>query len=125
MEKQQLLSSLEANIQEAGRLSSREEEIRLRGRHAQTTAEIQGIAQQVRLLEEQQAGLTLRAPFDGVVVSSQPELALLNRPVRRGDVLLEVFDESGPWQLELQVPEHRAGHVLTARERGARRAAGG
>ncbi len=114
VEKQQLLNSLEANIQEARRLSSREEEIRLRGRHAQTAAEIQGLAEQVRLLEEQQAGLTLRAPFDGVVVSSQPELALVNRPVRRGDVLLEIFDDAGPWQLELQVPENRAGHLLAA-----------
>jgi hypothetical protein len=59
--------------------------------------------------------LTVRSPIDGVVATFQIEKNLLNRPVRRGELLLQVMNvESDHWQLELQVPEYRMGHLLSA-----------
>jgi hypothetical protein len=37
------------------------------------------------------------------------------RPVQRGQTLLSVADLDGPWELELRLPDYRAGHVLAAR----------
>jgi hypothetical protein len=56
----------------------------------------------------------VRSPIAGTVVTYQLKQNLLDRPVRRGEVLLEVMDETGPWRLELEVPEYRMGHMLRA-----------
>jgi hypothetical protein len=36
----------------------------------------------------------------------------MNRPVQRGEKLMEVMDDTQDWVLELEIPEHRMGHVL-------------
>ena len=115
-EKQQLLKTLEAGIAAASREAKREEEIRLRGRYAQTAIEIRGLSQQLTELESQIEKLTIRAPIDGTISTFQVEQMLLNRPVRRGERLLEVMNENGPWRLELKLPERRLGHLLEASE---------
>jgi hypothetical protein len=43
------------------------------------------------------------------------EQLLSGRPVRRGQQLLTVADTSGPWMLEVQIPDARTGDVLDAR----------
>ncbi|WP_166823497.1 HlyD family efflux transporter periplasmic adaptor subunit [Thalassoroseus pseudoceratinae] len=113
-EKQQLLKTLEAGIASASRESKREEEIRLRGRYAQTAIEIRSLSQQLIELESQIEKLTVRAPIDGTVSTFQVEQLLQSRPVRRGERLLEVMNEDGPWRLELKLPERRLGHLLEA-----------
>jgi hypothetical protein len=49
-----------------------------------------------------------------VVATFQVEQLLQDRPVQRGDLLLEVMDDRGDWRLELDVPDYRMGHVLRA-----------
>ncbi|HUG93687.1 MAG TPA: hypothetical protein VML55_22840 [Planctomycetaceae bacterium] len=117
-EKRKALTSLEAELDEVNRRASAQfqyEATRLRGRLAQTRTEITGAEDRVRSLEQQVELLTVRAPIAGTVTAFQLEELLLNRPVQRGEVLLEVMDESGPWQIELDVPEFRMGHILDAR----------
>jgi hypothetical protein len=50
----------------------------------------------------------------GTVTTFNPQRLLLNRPVRRGEALLEVMDADGRWELVLDLPAHRVGHVLRA-----------
>ena len=38
----------------------------------------------------------------------------MRRPVRQGQVLMSVADPSGPWELEVQMPEDRMGHIAEA-----------
>ena len=118
-EKRQQLDALRVEIDEAARTSQREEGIRLRGKHAQTQVEADGLEKRIKALEEQQATLTVRAPIAGTVATFQLEQRLLHRPATRGEVLLELMDESGPWRLEVEVPEHRMGHVLAAQQAAA------
>ena len=112
-EKRRLLGALQAEADEANRRSSRSEEIRLRGKLAQTRVEVHGLSERIAALEKQVDQLTVRSPIAGTVATFQLEQLLLNRPVRRGDVLLEIMNEEGPWQLELEVPEYRLGHMLS------------
>lgn len=112
-EKQQQLSALQAEITEATRRGSRPDEVvRMRGRVKQSQAEINAAQERLDALETERDRLTLRAPIDGTVANFQVEQQLLHRPVHRGEVLLTVMDEAGPWQLELSIPEHRMGHVI-------------
>lgn len=76
-------------------------------------SEIETINRQLELLNQQQQELVVRAPIAGIVTSDRPREKLLGRPVRRGESLLEIMDESGGWQLELAVAERKIGHLLS------------
>ncbi len=118
-EKQQLLKTLVSSIHAANAQHNAAEEIRLRGRYAQTQIEIQGLTARRNRLQEQLAALTVTAPFAGTVATFQLEQLLTHRPVKRGERLLEVMDDQGAWHLELEVPENRLGHLLDAQRKSA------
>lgn len=113
-EKQQLLIALTEEYRAAGQRGEQAEEIRLRGKAAQTTVEIRGLTERMAALQTQVDRLTQTSPIDGTVATFQLEQLLMHRKVKRGEKLLEVMDEEGDWRLELEVPENRLGHLLTA-----------
>lgn len=117
-EKLEALNSLKAQIDEAeGNNTAEEKElIQLLGQLQQTEVEIIGIRKQLAILNDRVEALTVRAPISGTVATFQIEERLLFRPVRRGEVLMEIMDESGDWHLELEIEEHRMGHILRAQE---------
>ncbi|MFO0975561.1 MAG: biotin/lipoyl-binding protein [Planctomycetaceae bacterium] len=63
------------------------------------------------LLQEQIDSLTLRAPISGMVFQRSLHERLDQRPVQRGQRLLEVGETDGSWELELQIPATSAGYV--------------
>jgi hypothetical protein len=75
-----------------------------------------GLAAQQKILDEQQAALTIRSPIDGQALTWNIDQLLAARPVERGQALLSVADLAGPWILELQVADDRTGHLLAARD---------
>lgn len=106
---------------QAEQLQIRPGDAEQRGRQRRLTAEIQQFEEQIRgldarqaMLDEQRAALTVKSPLGGTVVTWNARERLAGRPLRRGDALLMVADESGPWQVELRVPARGAGRVLAA-----------
>ncbi|HAW28578.1 MAG TPA: hypothetical protein DCY03_10735, partial [Planctomycetaceae bacterium] len=90
---------------------------KLRGQLNETETQISGVLKQLEILRDRLDKLNVKAPIDGVVTTFQIEQLLINRPVQRGELLLEIMDPNGPWQLELDVEEKRMGHILRATER--------
>jgi hypothetical protein len=78
--------------------------------------QLKGFAEQQKLLDAQRAELTVRSPIDGEALTWNIKQLLEARPVTRGQALLTVGDLNGPWVLELDVPDDRAGYVLAARD---------
>jgi hypothetical protein len=116
-EKLQTVESLDGQIDEAVRIDDRKDAIRLRGQVAETLIEIEGLRKQIKILNGRMESLFVRAPRDGIVVTFQGELEqLIARPVGRGDVLLEIMDDTGTWHLELEVDDRRMGHILEAQQ---------
>lgn len=111
-EKKQLMSTLEVQREDAARQGRRDEAIVLDGRLQQTKVEIEGATKHLEVLRSQVELLNVRSPGEGAVVTFQLRQKLANRPVERGEVLLEVMEEKGEWYLELELPEHRLGHLL-------------
>lgn len=103
------LASLRARLEASQR---EDERIQLQGEMEQTQIQIAGAKQQVAILDDEIEKLTVRAPMDGTVPTFEIEKLLLYRPVQRGEVLLEVMDETQRWHLELEVQEQRMGHFL-------------
>ena len=70
--------------------------------------------EQLRLLNEKKAKLQIRSPINGRVVTWNVKDRLLNRPVSRGENLLEIADPTQDWELEVEMPEKRMGHIAEA-----------
>ena len=61
--------------------------------------------------QNEQSRLVLRSPIDGVVIAKRLKQELENRPIRRGDPILQVVDLSGEWQLRIQVADRDSDYV--------------
>jgi multidrug efflux pump subunit AcrA (membrane-fusion protein) len=79
-------------------------------------AQQESLDEQLRLLEEKKATLTVRSPIDGTIVTWKPKDNLKTRPVGRGEKILRVADPSKDWELELRMPEERMGHIQRAQK---------
>lgn len=93
---------------------SADERVRLEGRARQFEREIESLEEQRLLWETRRADLVVRSPIDGVIVTWQVRDRLMLRPVEKGQVLMRVADKTGPWELEVHMPDDRLGHVNRA-----------
>jgi multidrug efflux pump subunit AcrA (membrane-fusion protein) len=117
LEKKKQAASIAAQLNDPETAKSPATKIELRGKHQQLNVEIEGAKEQVASLTRQVEALTVRAPISGVVATFRLEEMLRHRPVKFGDLLLEVMNPDGPWRLELDVPESRLGHILQAQQK--------
>ena len=116
---QKRLSSIESSLLEINAAKERDE-----NRFNQLAAEQQELEQvrasqqeQLALLRRQRDQLVVHAPMAGTITTWDLEQLLLNRPVQRGQQMLNVADLDGPWIAELKVPDDHIGHVLDAKNR--------
>jgi multidrug resistance efflux pump len=96
-----------------GKLTDAEKN-RLYGERARLAREFASLGDQQALYEKKKEDLQVRSPIDGVVVTWQVRDRLLLRPVEKGQSLLSVADKTGPWELEVHMPDDRLGHVNRA-----------
>jgi multidrug efflux pump subunit AcrA (membrane-fusion protein) len=112
----QAIASRQRDLQEEGKLST-EVRSRLRGEKAELEAKRDSLELQLDLCKKNEKELSIMSPISGQVVTWDLRNRLPNRrPVQRGQVLMRVADPSGPWQLELHMPENRMGHVAEAQK---------
>ena len=71
----------------------------------------ESLVKQLEILDKKRNYQTVLSPIDGVVVTPRPQTRLTLLPATRDMALLEVADLTGPWQLELKIPEGRVGYV--------------
>ncbi len=109
----ELLSTLRAQYDRAVEAGNEPDMIELSGRVQEAEIQQKGLVQRFGILDKQRAELTVRAVRAGKVATFQVGQKLLNRPVNRGEKLLEVMEDrnDAKWRLELQVEEHRVGHI--------------
>lgn len=89
----------------------------------QLTAEEEELKELIRSLENQRQiltgqveELTVKSPLSGKVLTWNVEPLLAARPVARGQHLMTIADDTGPWELDLGIPDDRMGHVLAAQQ---------
>lgn len=70
----------------------------------------------LHLLELERERLIVCSPIDGEILSWKPEDYLHERPVARGERLVEIAATGGNWNIDLDVIDRRAGHILAAAE---------
>ena len=62
------------------------------------------------------AQLNIASPITGQVISDNIKQQLLDRPVRAGQVIVEVAKTDGEWIIEMDLPDRRIGHLLRAQQ---------
>lgn len=85
---------------------------------AEIDEELLGLGEQRKIVESEMTRLTVKSPLDGQVVSWNFAQSLQERPVRRGDSLLQIANGRRGWRLEIHVPDGESGHVREAFARG-------
>lgn len=94
-----------SNSSNAGQLAADEEELKQM---------IASLNRQLEIVNRRVAELTLRTPIAGQVVRWDLIRSLESRPVRQGQLLMHVVDPTGPWEIELRIPDRHVRHVLAA-----------
>eukprot|EP00913_Durusdinium_trenchii_P008788 g8254.t1 len=116
-EKRAQIRALEARKDEATRNADARQIVEIDGQILETQEAIKGLVRQLVVLEKRKQRLTVRAPIAGTVATFQIRKLLADRPVRRGEKLIDIMDDRGKWHLELEVEEQRMGHLLRAQEK--------
>jgi len=116
-EKRQQAFAIESQLSQKDTPQTPSTEIELRGKLQQLNVEVEGTKLQVDNLQRQIDSLSVRSPIAGVVATFRLEELLRMRPVKYGDLLLEVMDPTQAWRLEVDVPENRIGHILEAQSK--------
>ena len=97
-----------------------EQRNRLSGQLSELEEELRSLDTKLELYRRKQQELLVMAPSDGVVMTWDVSHRLADRPIRRGQFLMQIADPRGLWELELQMPEDEIGFVLdTERERAS------
>lgn len=92
------------------------EQSRLAGEIDELNVALQYQAQEMKILREKERNLQVVSQIEGLVVTFDVKEKLENRPVQRGQVLMEVADPKGEWEVELYMPEKRIGLVREAQK---------
>lgn len=110
------LANIQRSLAEEGKLRL-EERNRLRGEMAEIRERQASLEKQLALCKINQAELSIKSPISGQVITWDLRNRLpISRPVQRGQVLMRIADPSGPWQLEIHMPENRMGNVEWIRQ---------
>jgi multidrug efflux pump subunit AcrA (membrane-fusion protein) len=84
----------------------------LQGEKNRFRAELESYDRQLALVNQKIAQLQIRSPIDGIVVTRNVKDLLENRSVRPGTELMMIANPDEAWELEIDVPEAKVGHVL-------------
>ncbi|TWT83676.1 HlyD family secretion protein [Planctomycetes bacterium CA13] len=85
---------------------------RLAVEQQQYESELANLQSQQEVLEAERRNLLVKSPIDGSIVGWQLHQRLASRPVSRGNLLLSVVNENGPWELNLQVDDSQSNAML-------------
>jgi biotin carboxyl carrier protein len=94
------------------------DEQQLASEEEQLVEQIAGLTKQLSVVEQMRKELVVTSPLAGIVLTWNTHESLDARPVKQGQLLLTVADPSGPWHVEIEVPDADAGHVIDA-QRGS------
>ncbi len=94
----------------SGRLSPAEKD-QIAGHKRQLVQSLKNLNDQIELHDKKIEQLQVASPIAGEVVTCNVYDRLIKRPVERGQLLMTVADPSGEWELEVNMPEDRIGHI--------------
>ena len=84
----------------------------LRGQRMQLDKTKKSYQNQLKVLNEKRNQLDVNSPMNGMILTWELERRLAGRTVEPGQVVMSIADPSGPWELELFVPDDDMGYLF-------------
>jgi multidrug efflux pump subunit AcrA (membrane-fusion protein) len=87
------------------------ERLEMASKVEQVAVERSALDEQMAILESDQERLQITSPIDGKVVMWRVRERLQDRPVNAGTRIMGVVDPETDWELQVEVPEAKMGHI--------------
>lgn len=110
-ELQKLVRSYGSQLEVAGRSGTKDDAVKIQGDLTGAKIELLGAEEQATVLSSRVASLLVKASRNGIIATFDLRHSFQDRPVTRGERLIEIFNPDGKWHLELRIPEHRSRYV--------------
>ena len=78
-------------------------------------AEIESARRELKILQEISKDMIVFSPISGENITWNFRKKLKDRPIQRGEFLCEIANVDGEWELQMNLPDRRIGHVLKQR----------
>ena len=88
------------------------DDIMIEGERIKTEQAEISLRRELDLKLEQARKLEILCPANGQITNWKVRQNLLGRPVEKGQALMTIVDPETTWQVELEVPERRMGHLI-------------
>ena len=85
-------------------------------RDGELLIQINGLKDEIEILKSRKADLDVKSKINGEVITFNLEDKLQDKPVEKGQSLMQVAQLDGPWIIELNVPDRRITDVLRAKD---------
>jgi multidrug efflux pump subunit AcrA (membrane-fusion protein) len=110
--------SLSRQISEAGSRGKEKLDVaRLYGQMEESKQTLASLQKQLDLLAEKREKLKITSPIDGQITEPfRVEDVLLHRPVQQGQIMMSLANPNGEWELEINMPEEKMGHIVQAQK---------
>jgi hypothetical protein len=103
------------------RYTPEEEKGQIRAEISQAENQEKNLQSQLNLYLLEEEKLVVRSPIKGTVIEWDVRKKLRDRPVQPGHKLMRVADLDQAWHLEVNMPEHRMGHIAKAQNELSRK----
>ncbi|MEX2168602.1 MAG: efflux RND transporter periplasmic adaptor subunit [Pirellulales bacterium] len=107
------INAINSDLFDRRRLTPAEEQQK-EARIGQLRSDLVSIDAQMQLQEVNKKKLEVRSPIAGRVITWKVDESLLDRPVGKEQILMEIANTDSPWLLEVMMPEARMGHIAEA-----------
>jgi hypothetical protein len=77
-------------------------------------AQVVGYERERKIVDEQRKSLKIYSPIDGVIMTWEAKNRLQGLPLAANQPVLSVADLSGPWRVELLIPQNKVGYISQA-----------
>ncbi len=113
----QQLETIAVSMGQSGRsrdTESRDRYDELTAQAAELRVKQASLARRIRLVSQEREKLSVKSSIAGRILTWDVVNALMLRPVQQGDLLLEVVDVDGPWEIDLYVRDRHIGYIKQA-----------
>ena len=108
------MAALEQRLQGSRSMRIDGSEERQRVNRKEIESQIKSLQSRLATVQQKKSRLQLVAPINGEVLTWDLASRLKDRPVRQGELLLEIANPTDPWRLELDLPNRKYGHLAAA-----------
>ena len=108
------MDALEQRLQGSRSMRIDGSDERQRVNRKEIESQIGSLKSRLATVQQKKDRLQLVAPINGDVLTWDLASRLKDRPVRQGELLLEIANPDDPWRLELDLPNRKYGHLAAA-----------